>query len=467
VLDESNPSVSFRYGYTGRERDLESGLSYYRARYYDSNVGRFISTDPIGFEAGDTNLYRYVFNSSTNYTDPSGKILPLLAAFWVGGLAAAGTAALIGGITGAAKSLANAYDNGEQLSLGVIGNALGEGIKGAVIGGAMGFAIGGAIAATAVASPFLAAAAGVGLAASGLYGNASSAVENFQAGRYASAGVDLVSALFDVKGVRDSVAHSVSAYKSAAESGKWYNKSSEWKGVAHDYVNQQRDNTSSDLMWKLMTLSKEQTIGYKYGDTMLGGGINGMGPGAAFSGEFSRGNKFHPESILNYADYLGRVDGFDWSGSDFSPQTRQNVELAIQLREEFNTTTPYGSKTRGMGEDRTRVESGWGRKDPPLQQGTNNAFELAREIGYTFPTHEKYDRGVPGRFYASHAEPQMAGLNRNQTVFVQSNSGGMCEACPSFFKALATFTTQERIVIDPTGIYIFKTNGEIKYFTRE
>jgi RHS repeat-associated protein len=72
VLSESNPSVSFRYGYTGRERDLESGLSYYRARYYDPNVGRFISIDPLGFEAGDTNLYRYVSNNSTNYTDPTG-----------------------------------------------------------------------------------------------------------------------------------------------------------------------------------------------------------------------------------------------------------------------------------------------------------------------------------------------------------------------------------------------------------
>jgi RHS repeat-associated protein len=72
VLSETNPSVSFRYGYTGRERDLESGLDYYRARYYDPNVGRFISVDPLGFGAGDTNLYRYVGNSSTLATDPTG-----------------------------------------------------------------------------------------------------------------------------------------------------------------------------------------------------------------------------------------------------------------------------------------------------------------------------------------------------------------------------------------------------------
>ena len=75
VLSQSNPSVAFRYGYTGRERDLESGLDYYRARYYDSNVGRFISVDPMGFGAGDTNLYRYVGNGVTNATDPSGEFI--------------------------------------------------------------------------------------------------------------------------------------------------------------------------------------------------------------------------------------------------------------------------------------------------------------------------------------------------------------------------------------------------------
>jgi RHS repeat-associated protein len=69
LLSESNPAVSFRYGYTGRELDVESGLDYYRARYYDPTVGRFISVDPMGFGAGDTNLYRYVGNNSTNNTE--------------------------------------------------------------------------------------------------------------------------------------------------------------------------------------------------------------------------------------------------------------------------------------------------------------------------------------------------------------------------------------------------------------
>ena len=70
VIEESNPGVEFRYGFTGRELDPETGLLYYRARYYDGE--RFISEDPIGFGSGDGNLYRYVFNSPLNGTDPSG-----------------------------------------------------------------------------------------------------------------------------------------------------------------------------------------------------------------------------------------------------------------------------------------------------------------------------------------------------------------------------------------------------------
>jgi RHS repeat-associated protein len=74
VVGQTNASVGFRYGYTGREQDGETGLDYYRARYYDAGNGRFLSEDPIGFGAGDNNLYRYVGNSPFNGTDPSGLI---------------------------------------------------------------------------------------------------------------------------------------------------------------------------------------------------------------------------------------------------------------------------------------------------------------------------------------------------------------------------------------------------------
>jgi RHS repeat-associated protein len=74
IESESNGAVDFRFGYTGREFDAESGQYYYRARYYDAGVGRFLSEDPISFKGGDANLYRYVGNSSIVAVDPSGLL---------------------------------------------------------------------------------------------------------------------------------------------------------------------------------------------------------------------------------------------------------------------------------------------------------------------------------------------------------------------------------------------------------
>ena len=49
-----------------------NGFYYMRARYYDPEVGRFVSEDPIGFEGGDVNLYAYVQNNPVNRVDPTG-----------------------------------------------------------------------------------------------------------------------------------------------------------------------------------------------------------------------------------------------------------------------------------------------------------------------------------------------------------------------------------------------------------
>ena len=56
--------------FTAREND-GTGLYYYRARYYNPKIGRFISEDPIGFKAGP-NLYSYASNQPTNRIDPTG-----------------------------------------------------------------------------------------------------------------------------------------------------------------------------------------------------------------------------------------------------------------------------------------------------------------------------------------------------------------------------------------------------------
>ena len=85
ILSESNPSQGDRFKFTGREYSPELGIYYYRARWYDPGSGRFISQDPIGFSAGDVNLYRYVGNAPGDATDPSGLVPPLTYPNFKGG----------------------------------------------------------------------------------------------------------------------------------------------------------------------------------------------------------------------------------------------------------------------------------------------------------------------------------------------------------------------------------------------
>jgi RHS repeat-associated protein len=68
----SGDTTQTRYLYTGRDWDADTGLQYNRARWYDPATGRWVSEDPIGFAGGDANLSRYVGNSATVATDPSG-----------------------------------------------------------------------------------------------------------------------------------------------------------------------------------------------------------------------------------------------------------------------------------------------------------------------------------------------------------------------------------------------------------
>jgi RHS repeat-associated protein len=70
-LVASTGSVTNPFRYTGRDYDAETGLSYYRARYYDSANGRFLNEDPAEFRQG-VDFYAYAAGNPVNLTDPSG-----------------------------------------------------------------------------------------------------------------------------------------------------------------------------------------------------------------------------------------------------------------------------------------------------------------------------------------------------------------------------------------------------------
>jgi RHS repeat-associated protein len=72
IISESNASFGDRWKWTGRETNNSTGLLYSRARYYNSNMEKWVSEDPARFLGGDYNLLRFSANLYQSYKDPSG-----------------------------------------------------------------------------------------------------------------------------------------------------------------------------------------------------------------------------------------------------------------------------------------------------------------------------------------------------------------------------------------------------------
>ena len=155
------------YKYTGQELDPESGLYYFKSRYYDSALGRFIQPDSIYpniYIPQELNGYSYCGNNPMIYTDPDGHVfgIDLIVAIVAGAVIGAITAgeesggdmdailkgAIVGGVSAgvfvyfapAGYLLAGAVSGatGGGLNAALYGNNIGTGmLQGAAIGAAI------------------------------------------------------------------------------------------------------------------------------------------------------------------------------------------------------------------------------------------------------------------------------------------------------------------------------------------
>jgi RHS repeat-associated protein len=132
-LTATTGSLTNRYRYTGREFDSETGLYYYRARYYDPASGRFLNEDPIHF-VGGMNFYRYVSNRPANFRDPRGLCFNDCEKEAIGATVAAvviesfGFLPLVGRAAEAASDAESAFEGFEAganvVSVGIAGSEL-------------------------------------------------------------------------------------------------------------------------------------------------------------------------------------------------------------------------------------------------------------------------------------------------------------------------------------------------------
>jgi len=131
---------------------------------------------------------------------------------------------------------------------------------------------------------------------------------------------------------------------------------------------------------------------------------------------------------------------------------------AARVKEQLPATKR--NKRKAVSSDRNNdALSGWSKDRPPgfLDPNVEEVLQVTDEMGYPRTSHY-VDQGVSGKYFASHAERQMA-LNAEWPHIGVSKP--MCPDCQGWFRSLAQYQHRDWYVTDPDGTWIFRTDGSV------
>ena len=163
IYDKDGIATKNPYRYRGYYLDKETDLYYLNSRYYDPEVGRFLSADSLGYmdpeRINGLNLYAYCNNNPVMYIDPDGTLAGVIIGIIIGAIVGAITIGTIAGVTAAL--------NGAGV-WGIIGSVLLGALVGAIIGAIIGFVLVVMAPAIGAGASAIGAATGGGAAAAGV-----------------------------------------------------------------------------------------------------------------------------------------------------------------------------------------------------------------------------------------------------------------------------------------------------------
>ncbi len=114
--------------------------------------------------------------------------------------------------------------------------------------------------------------------------------------------------------------------------------------------------------------------------------------------------------------------------------------------------TQYGQRTLSGWEHEAGDGSGY------ASPADETVMAQAGRMGFDFRDAGAFDRSIPGRYYASHAEPQMSEIAPDEPMAV---SRVMCSECQRYFKVLARYAGIPQVIADPYDVRVFYPDGRV------